>query len=128
MPDLGPVVAWPDLGVFRALALLPPEDFGTSVLDPRVRELLANEELTATAETFLDLAGNVQETATRLYVHRTTLYQRLDRIATLYELDLRRSGDHRLIAHLGLKLARVAGLEVGPSLRRPVRPSGSPRI
>ena len=51
----------------------------------------------ATAETFLDLAGDVQATA-RLFVHRTTLYQRLDRIDQLYKLDLRRSGDHRLIA------------------------------
>jgi len=52
----------------------------------------------ATAETFLDLAGDVQATAARLFVHRTTLYQRLDRIDQLYKLDLRRSGDHRLIA------------------------------
>ncbi len=52
----------------------------------------------ATAETFLDLAGDVQAPAARLFVHRTTLYQRLDRIDQLYKLDLRRSGDHRLIA------------------------------
>jgi sugar diacid utilization regulator len=108
MPDLGPVVAWDELGVFRALALLPLDDLEHGVLDPRVRQLLANEELAATAETFLDLAGNVQETASRLYIHRATLYQRLDRIATLYKLDLRRNGDHRLLTHLGLKLAKVA--------------------
>jgi hypothetical protein len=108
MPELGPIVAWDDLGVFRALALLPTGDLEANVLDPRVRRLLDNTELAATAEAFLDLAGNVQETAARLYVHRTTLYQRLDRIAALYELDLRRSGDHRLLTHLGLKMARVA--------------------
>jgi PucR-like helix-turn-helix protein/diguanylate cyclase with GGDEF domain len=110
MPDLGPVVAWDDLGVFRALALLPPDDIEHEVLDPRVRRLLENGELASTAETFLDLAGNVQETAARLYVHRATLYQRLDRILGLYKLDLRRNGEHRLLTHLGLKLAKVATL------------------
>jgi sugar diacid utilization regulator len=108
MPDLGAIVAWDDLGVFRALALLPPGEAGNGAVDRRVRELIADGPLADTAETFLDLAGDVQETATRLRVHRTTLYQRLDRIAMLYELDLRRSGDHRLITHLGLKLAHIA--------------------
>jgi DNA-binding PucR family transcriptional regulator len=110
MPDLGPIIAWDDLGVFRALALLPSDEVENSVLDPRVRDLLADEGLAATAETFLDLAGDVKETAARLYIHRTTLYQRLDRIAALYKLDLRHRGDHRLLAHLGFKLARVANL------------------
>lgn len=110
IPDLGPIVAWEELGVFRALALLPPDEVEDSVLDPRVRALFGNETLASTAEVFLDLAGNVHETATRLFLHRATLYQRLDRIAELYELDLRRNGDHRLITHLGLKLARLATL------------------
>jgi DNA-binding PucR family transcriptional regulator len=65
--------------------------------------------LSQTAEMFLDLAGNVRETALNLHVHRTTLYQRLERIKASYELDLKDSGDHRLVTHLGLKLARVAG-------------------
>jgi hypothetical protein len=114
MPDLGPIVAWDDLGVFRALSLLPPDEAKNEVIDARVRELLADKGLAGTAELFLDLAGDVQKTAAQLFVHRTTLYQRLDRIATLYNLDLRRSGDHRLITHLGLKLARVSGNGVNP--------------
>jgi DNA-binding PucR family transcriptional regulator len=110
MPDLGPIARWDDLGVFRALALLPTDELENGVLDLRVRKLLTDETLAATAATFLDLAGNVQETAARLYVHRTTLYQRLDRISALYKLDLRGNGDHRLITHLGFKLMRVAKL------------------
>jgi sugar diacid utilization regulator len=109
MPDLGPIVAWDDLGVFRALALLPTSDIESGAIDPRVRKLLTNEVLAPTAETFLDLAGDMQQTATRLFVHRATLYQRLDRIKVLYNLDVRHRGDHRLITHLGLKLARAAG-------------------
>ena len=108
VPDLGPVAAWDGLGVFRVLALLPMTDIEGSVIDPRVRDLLQDAGLASTAETFLDTAGSVQETAARLYIHRTTLYQRLDRIETQYKLDLRTRGDHRLITHLGLKQARVA--------------------
>lgn len=107
MPDLGPLATWEELGVFRALALIPREDAQHDAVDPRVRELLDDEGLAHTAETFLDLAGDVQRTAAQMFIHRTTLYQRLDRIAALYKLDLRRSGDHRLITHLGLKLARL---------------------
>ena len=108
MPDLGPIALWDDLGVFRALALLPTNDLDSGVLDRRVRELIADATLAETAETFLDLAGDVQETAAAIFVHRATLYQRLDRINAVYGLDLRKNGDHRLITHLGLKLARVA--------------------
>jgi len=104
--QFGPIAAWDDLGVFRPLTLLPPSEM-ESVLDPRIRALLSNENLAATAEVFLELAGNVQETAGRLHLHRTALYHRLDRIAALYELDLRRNGDDRLLTHLGLKLARL---------------------
>jgi GAF domain-containing protein len=107
VPDLGPVAAWDSLGVFRVLALLPMREAEGSVIDPRVRDLLRDDGLASTAETFLDTAGSVQETAARLYIHRTTLYQRLDRIEAQYRLDLRSRGDHRLITHLGLKQARV---------------------
>lgn len=108
-PDLGPIAVWDELGVFRALALLPRDEVDARAVDPRVRRLLADAGLSQTAETFLDRAGNVRETALSLHVHRTTLYQRLERIKALYQLDLKDSGDHRLVTHLGLKLARVAG-------------------
>jgi hypothetical protein len=123
MADLGPIVAWDDLGVFRALSLVPPEQARSDVIDPRVNQLLADEGLAATADVFLNLAGDVQKTAARLYVHRTTLYQRLDRIAALYKLDLRRNGDHRLICHLGFKLASIAHASATPALSPGLAPS-----
>jgi len=107
MPHFRPIASWDDLGVFRALALVPAGEAESGVIDSRVQALLADPALAATAETFLDLAGDVQKTAARLFVHRTTLYQRLDRISEVYRLDLRRSGDHRLVTHLGLKLAHL---------------------
>ncbi|MEV5842370.1 helix-turn-helix domain-containing protein [Streptomyces sp. NPDC051985] len=107
VPDLGPVACWNDLGIFRAFAALPPQAIEEDVIDKRVRRLLADEVLASTAETFLDLVGNVQDVAARLFLHRATVYQRLDRIAALCDLDLRHSGDDRLLVHLGLKLSRL---------------------
>ena len=61
-----------------------------------------------TLETFLDNAGDVQRTASELFVHRTTLYYRLQRIEELTGADLA-DGNARLALHLGLKLARLNG-------------------
>ena len=108
LPGLGPVVTWSALGVFRALALVPQGDIVPLALDERVRALLANgdDTLAATAETYLDRAGDAQATAAALHVHRATLYHRLDRLRETTGLDLRQ-GDDRLVLHLGLKLARL---------------------
>ena len=111
VPDLGPVAAWGDLGVFRALTLLPADEIGTSALDPRLTRLLRAEEpeLVATLERYLDLAGDAQATAAALHVHRSTLYHRLSRIEQLTGASLRSGGD-RLALHLGLKLIRLTPL------------------
>ena len=108
LPGLGPVVTWSSLGVFRALALVPADDIVPLALDERVRMLLATSDgtLAATAEAYLDRAGDAQATAAALHVHRATLYHRLDRLRETTGLDLRR-GDDRLVLHLGLKLARL---------------------
>jgi sugar diacid utilization regulator len=110
LPSLGEVTEWARLGVFRALALLPPDDALDSALDPRLRPLLdeSNRELAATVESWLDLAGDVQRTARRLHMHRATLYYRLKRVEELCAVDLK-AGDDRLAVHLGLKLVRLAG-------------------
>ena len=64
--------------------------------------------LAITAEEFLDRAGDAQATAEHLIIHRSTLYQRLNRIEHLCDLDLHRSGEDRLVTHLGLRLLRLA--------------------
>lgn len=109
LPELGPVAYWRDLGVYRALSLLPVGEAGRVAFDERVSALIADRTLCATAATFLDLAGNIQTTSAALHIHRATLYQRLDRIAETTRLDLRTSGEDRLVTHFGLKLARLFG-------------------
>ncbi|WP_262380136.1 PucR family transcriptional regulator [Nonomuraea sp. PA05] len=61
-----------------------------------------------TLEAFLDNAGDVQLTAEQMFVHRTTLYYRLQRIEELTGVQLA-SGEDRLAFHLGLKVARLLG-------------------
>jgi sugar diacid utilization regulator len=65
-----------------------------------------------TLEVYLDRAGDAQATAAELSLARGSLYYRLNRIAAITGADLR-SGDDRLMLHVGLKLARLAGLYSG---------------
>lgn len=109
VPNMGPIVRWGDLGVFRALTLLPADELGRSALDPRLVQLLVASEpdLVVTLEQYLDLAGDAQATAAALHIHRSTLYHRLGRIETITGTSLRSGGD-RLALHLGLKLVKLS--------------------
>jgi hypothetical protein len=105
VPGYGPSASWSSLGVYRMLSAPPGE------LHPGVERLLAdpaNRALLTTLETYLDLAGSVVATARSLRLHRTSLYYRLQRVEELAGTDLK-SGDERLMLHLSLKLARLAG-------------------
>jgi DNA-binding PucR family transcriptional regulator len=63
--------------------------------------------LVSTLETYLDHAGDAQAAAAALFVHRSTLYNRLHRIEELTGFDLRH-GDDRLELHIGLRMWRLA--------------------
>jgi len=106
-PTANAISRWDRAGAFRALTLLPvagPVD----PIDPRVRTLLEHPPLARTVETFLDRAGDAAATARTLRIHRATLYQRLARVDELCALDVQRSGEDRLTAHVGLRLAALA--------------------
>jgi DNA-binding PucR family transcriptional regulator len=108
MPTFGDVVQWDDLGVYQMLTAIPSDLLGADALHPGLRKLLAARDLLATLERYLDLAGDMQQTAASLYLHRTTLYHRLRRIERMADVDLRK-GDDRLALHLSMKLARLQG-------------------
>jgi sugar diacid utilization regulator len=115
------VLSWDDLGIYRTLIQLPQEELTESALHPGLLTLIAGEgelPLLETLECYLDLAGDVKATAAKLMVHRTTLYYRLTRIEKLTGLNLRNGGD-RLLLHLGLKMARLAGLYPAKGDRSP---------
>ena len=103
------VTRWDDLGVFKTLSCLPMDQLPEEAIPDGLRRLLRSDaELVETLETYLDLGGNVPDTISRLYVHRTTLYARIRKIEQVSGMKLT-DGSDRLMLHLGLKLARLTG-------------------
>lgn len=105
VPERGPVGCWAELGLYRLLASVPPQDLVPLLHDAPVRALLASadEDLIRTVAVYLELAGNVHDAAAALHVHRQTLYYRLSKVENLTGLSFA-SGDDRLRLHLALML------------------------
>ena len=102
----GRVVNWVDLGPQALLLQIPVGELEPEILPDEIQRLLAVDKdgrLIETLRVFLDRAGNMPATADALHIHRTTLYYRLDRIATLARLDLD-DGATRLALHLSLRV------------------------
>jgi sugar diacid utilization regulator len=111
MPGLGRLVLWSTLGVTRLLSELVGDRDPASLIPEPVRRLLADPDaasLVPTLEAYLEHAGDVAAAADELYVHRSSLYNRLRRIEEVAGVDIR-SGADRLDLHLGLRLWRMAG-------------------
>lgn len=111
LADLGRVVPWSALGVYRTFAHLPDSMLTRSSVHPRLEKLFtepAHQPLLVTLETYLDLAGNVPLAAERLHLHRASLYYRLRRVEELLQADLR-DGIQRLCLHMAFKLGRFTG-------------------
>ena len=107
-----PVARWRDLGLYRLLAAMPAADLSGLLLDPPVRRLLdaPDPDLLRTVRTYLERAGNVQETAAELHVHRQTLYYRLAKAEALTGLSFG-NGHDRVRMHLGLMLGPLLGAD-----------------
>ncbi|MFF8593230.1 PucR family transcriptional regulator [Streptomyces sp. NPDC015220] len=103
-PRLGPVAEWARIGPYRLLTSLPPEAAHDGVVGPLLSP--GQQELSRTAEVYLDCAGQAGRTAAELGIHRQTLYYRLSRVEQLTGLDLD-DGEDRLLLHMALKAARL---------------------
>jgi hypothetical protein len=109
------IVGWSDLGVYGMLANFPVDSSARELLPDAVRVLLdhtGDADLLHTLETYLDHGCSVNETAQTLGLHRASLYYRLRRIEDVAGVSLD-DGQVRLVLHLGLKLARLAGMHPG---------------
>ncbi|MET1155852.1 helix-turn-helix domain-containing protein [Arthrobacter sp.] len=112
LPGFGDIVSWDGMGIYALLVNFAPQNPELQAYPVQLLKLSRRKNsqvLLHTAETFLDLAGDIQATASALHVHRTTLYQRLARIEQLSGLDMSRGND-RLTLHLGIKLAHLTGV------------------
>ena len=82
---------------------------------PKLFALQSKESLVQTLEAYLDNGCDTKLTAEALFLHRASLYYRLQRIEAITDTSLK-SGADRLALHSGLKLARLVGTH--PALRR----------
>jgi sugar diacid utilization regulator len=112
VPGFGQVVGHDEIGVYGLLAHLPLGALPADAVPAGLRTLMTKDaggQLVDTLETYLDTAGDARASATRLNVHRTSLYYRLSRIEQISGISMISGGD-RLSMHLGIKLARLLGL------------------
>jgi hypothetical protein len=110
-PQFRPIAPWDDLGPYRLIGQLPrPASLEASHAGlARLVHAPGGGILVETLERYLDFGCDAQRTAADLGLHRTSLYQRLEKIHDIAFVDLR-DGEQRLALHLSLKLARLAEL------------------
>lgn len=82
-----------DLGVYRYLYKIARMDDLRDVYQDQVARIDSydrrkNTDLLDTLETYMECAGNLTKTSERLFVHRNTLIQRLERLQSICDIDL----------------------------------------
>jgi DNA-binding PucR family transcriptional regulator len=118
LPDHGTPAGWEELGAYRLLARAAETPHAAELIHPGLPRLFAlqsKESLVQTLEAYLDNGCDTKLTAEALFLHRASLYYRLQRIEAITGTSLK-SGADRLALHSGLKLARLVGMH--PALRR----------
>lgn len=95
-----------DLGVYTLLQQINLE-MATIFINRHLNPLLHNEsknmDLFHTLEVYLSQNGNIKETSEILYIHRSTLLYRLEKIESLLKVDLNHS-EHRFNLLMAIKL------------------------
>ena len=94
----GGVTHFNDLGVYRYLYKIAHMDDLRDMYQDQVARIANYDrrkgtDLLDTLETYLECAGNLTKTSSRLFVHRNTLIQRLDRLQSLCDIDLQERGN-----------------------------------
>ena len=119
LPEHGAPAGWEDLGAYRLLARAAETPHARELIHPGLPKLFAlqsKESLVQTLEAYLDNGCDTKLTAEALFLHRASLYYRLQRIEAITGDGSLKSGADRLALHSGLKLARLVGMH--PALRR----------
>jgi PucR C-terminal helix-turn-helix domain len=116
VPSFGRSADWAGLGACAAFQHVYRDPSAPERICPGVSALLDPRAgvYRETLRCFLDCAGQAQQAAGQLHIHRTTLYWRLARAAGLVSLDLHQGSD-RLKLHLALALADLTHPPAGPA-------------
>ncbi|TQE90257.1 helix-turn-helix domain-containing protein [Ureibacillus terrenus] len=70
-----------------------------------------NMDLLQTLQVYLSHNGNMKETANELFIHRSTLQYRLEKIEDLLQVDLN-NAEHRFNLNMAIKLYNLFGNEI----------------
>ncbi len=94
----GGVTHFNDLGVYRYLYKIARMDDLRDMYQDQVARIANYDrrkgtDLLDTLEIYLECAGNLTKTSNRLFVHRNTLIQRLERLQSLCEIELQERGN-----------------------------------
>ena len=92
----GEVHNYKDFILYKLLEDLPKfklNEYLEALLDYVDSDIFEDDEMTETAEEFLDNNLNISETSRNLYLHRNTLTYRLDKIEAETGLDVRKFSD-----------------------------------
>ncbi len=105
-----------DLGVYRYLYKIARMDDLRDVYQDQIALIDSydhrkNTDLLDTLEVYLECAGNLTKTSERLFVHRNTLIQRLDRLQSLCEIDLQERGNW-LTLQIAIKVYKLRSCSV----------------
>jgi GAF domain-containing protein len=89
----GGVTHFNDLGVYRYLYKIARMDDLRDMYQEQVARIANYDrrkgtDLLDTLETYLECAGNLTKTSGKLFVHRNTLIQRLERLQSLCDIDM----------------------------------------
>jgi sugar diacid utilization regulator len=100
-----------DLGVYRYLYKIAHMDDLRDVYQDQIAHIVnydrrKNTDLLETLESYLECGGNLTRTADRLFVHRNTLIQRLDRIQSICDIDLQERNNW-LTLQVAIKVYRL---------------------
>ncbi|MFS0734584.1 helix-turn-helix domain-containing protein [Microbacterium sp. 1P10UB] len=106
--EFRPAVDSSDLGGWLLLATARLDPASLAAVSPAAHALVTrgDEIQRRTVETYLDVAGNVPAACEVLFIHRTTLYYRLERMPAEVREALA-DGMKRSTLHLALKLIRL---------------------
>ncbi|CAH0180509.1 PucR family transcriptional regulator [Microbacterium foliorum] len=108
LPQFHPSVDASELGGWRLLATASADPGALRIISPAAHFLYSqtDDSQRLTVETYLDVGANVVAACQILFLHRTTLYYRLDRMPPVVK-DALDDGVKRSTLHLALKLIRL---------------------